>query len=418
MDERAVSSENILVGKRIILGITGSIAAYKAAGLTSQLTQMGASVDVVMTEAARRFIAPLTFQALTGRPVYGDMWETDSGGGLGTHIAHVGLAHQADLLLVAPITANSIARLALGLADDLLGTIALAARCPIVIAPAMDAGMYGNEATQGHVEVLRARGVHVAGPGIGRMASGLEGVGRFLEPEEIVGHCRWVLGGLRGRLRGRRVVVTAGPTREALDPVRFLSNYSTGKQGFAVAQAAVDAGAEVALIAGPVGLPTPVGVERIDVESAEEMCGAVVDTASGAAQADALIMAAAVADFRPVEVSGAKVKKGGGAGLRLELAQTADILVEALQQENRPRVAVGFAAESEDVVANAQGKLRDKGLDLIVANDITASDAGFAADTNRVHFVTAEGVEALPLMSKAAVAGRIVAWVADRLGAE
>jgi phosphopantothenoylcysteine decarboxylase/phosphopantothenate--cysteine ligase len=239
----------ILAEKRIILGVTGSIAAYKAVAVASQLTQAGARVDVIMTEAATRFVTPLTFQALTGRPVYTSLWGTDSGG-METHIAHVGLAHEADLLLIAPITAQSIARLAHGLADDLLSVTALAARCPVVIAPAMDVGMYEAPATQANLDVLRERGVTIAGPTVGRMASGFEGPGRLIEPEEIVGHCRYALG-QGGQLAGRRVVVSAGPTQEPLDPVRYLTNYSSGRQGFALAQAAVDAGAEVTLISGP-----------------------------------------------------------------------------------------------------------------------------------------------------------------------
>lgn len=406
--------ENVLTNKRIILGVTGSIAAYKAATIASRLTQIGAQIDVIMTEAATRFVAPLTFQALTGRPVYTTMWETDPGGGMGTHIAHVGLGHEADLLLIAPITAHTIARLAHGLADDLLSVTALAARCPLVIAPAMDAGMYENSVTQSNVELLRARGVHVAGPAMGRMASGLEGLGRFLEPDEIIGHCRWVLG-QAGPLRGRRVVVSAGPTREVIDPVRFISNHSSGKQGFTIAQAAIDAGAEVMLISGPVYLPTPIGAQSIDVVTAQEMHDAVLEHSTGHQQADALIMSAAVADFRPAQVAQQKIKKDAAGVQRVELARTPDILLEVSRQERRPHLMVGFAAESEDLISNAQGKLAAKNLDLIVANDITASDAGFAADTNRVHFVTPDGVESLPLMSKAAIAARLMAWIVEHL---
>jgi phosphopantothenoylcysteine decarboxylase/phosphopantothenate--cysteine ligase len=413
-----MSVTTVLTGKRIILGVTGSIAAYKAATLASRLTQGGAQVDVIMTEAATRFVAPLTFQALTGRPVYTTMWQTETGGGLGTHIAHVGLAHQADLLLIAPATAQTIARVALGLADDLLSVTALAARCPILIAPAMDAGMYENPATQQHVESLRARGVYFAGPGIGRMASGLEGLGRFLEPEEIIGHCRQVLG-LTGPLSGRQVVVTAGPTREPLDPVRFISNYSSGKQGFALAQAAVDYGARVTLISGPVSLPTPVGVQRVDVEQARQMLEAVLAHATGERQADALIMCAAVGDFRPARPAQHKIKKGEDirpdSPLQIELEENPDILLEVSKQPRRPRVTVGFAAESHDLIAHAQAKLTRKKLDLIVANDITAADAGFMAETNRVVFITPEGVEELPLMYKEEVAARVIKWVADRL---
>ncbi len=407
-------TENILTHKHIILGVTGSIAAYKAATIASHLTQMGARVDVIMTESATRFVAPLTFQALTGRPVYTDMWGTETGGGLGTHIAHVGLAHEADLLLIAPATANTIAKVALGLADDLLSVTALAAPCRMVIAPAMDAGMYANPATQAHVEALAARGIHIAGPGIGRMASGLEGLGRFLEPDEVIGHCRLALG-LDGPLAGRRVVVTAGPTCEPLDPVRFLSNYATGKQGFALAQAAIDAGADLTLIAGPVHLDTPVGAQRIDVGNARQMRDAVLSQATGKNRADALIMAAAVSDFRPAWEVEQKIKKSQTAEeLTLNLTHNPDILTELAEQSRRPRLVIGFAAESEDLIPQAQAKLEAKRLDMIVANDITAPDAGFAADTNRVHLITPEGVEELPLLSKEAVAARIIAWLSER----
>jgi phosphopantothenoylcysteine decarboxylase/phosphopantothenate--cysteine ligase len=408
-------STSILTDKHIILGVTGSIAAYKACTIASQLTQHGALVDVIMTEAATRFVSPLTFQSLTGRPAYTTMWQTDTSGGLGTHIAHVGLGHGADLMLIAPVTANTMAKIAHGRGDDLLSVTALAAHCPILVSPAMDVGMYEAPATQANIDILHARGVHFAGPGIGRMASGLEGLGRFIDPEEIIGHCRRVLG-MDGPLAGRRVVITAGPTREPLDPVRYLSNYSSGKQGFAIAQAAIDAGAEVTLIAGPVGLPTPIGAERVDVIDTRSMRDAVLAHATGDAPADALIMAAAVADFRPVELAEHKIKKAHGqAPAPIDLAENPDILYEVAQQTHRPAITVGFAAESDELIVHAQEKLARKKLDLIVANDITASDAGFAVDTNRVVFITPQGIDELPLLSKEAVAQRIVDWVADRL---
>lgn len=407
----------IFTGKRIILGVTGSIAAYKAAMIASRLTQEGALVDVIMTEAATRFVTPLTFQALTGRPVYTTMWETETGGGLGTHIAHVGLAHEANLLVIAPATAQTLARLAHGLADDLLSVTALAARCPILVAPAMDVGMYSAPATQANVETLRARGVRFAGPASGRMASGLEGLGRFLEPEAIVGHVRLALG-QGGRLSGRRVVVTAGPTREPIDPVRFLSNRSSGKQGIALAQAALDAGADVTLIAGPIREAMPVGAEIVEVLDARSMEQAVITLATGEQRADVLIMSAAVADFRPAQATQQKIKKEQGAPESIALARNPDILMSVAGQEQRPRLTIGFAAESQDVIANAQDKLARKKLDLIVANDITAAEAGFEVDTNRVILISGGGVEELPLLSKDGVARRIVDWAASRLDAE
>jgi phosphopantothenoylcysteine decarboxylase/phosphopantothenate--cysteine ligase len=416
-----MESISLLRDKRILLGVTGGIAAYKVCTLASRLTQAGAQVDVVMTESATRFVAPLTFEALTGRPVYTDMWRT-SGEALPTHISHVGLAHAADLLVIAPATANTLAKLAAGLADNLLTTLALAASCPVLAVPAMDVGMWSHPATQANVAALRERGritdirVHFAGPAYGRMASGLEGEGRMVEPDEILGHVRLVLG-RTGALAGRQVVVTAGPTREPLDPVRFLSNPSSGRQGFAIAQAALDRGAAVTLITGPTHLPTPVGTERVDVASAQEMHDAVI---AAVERADVLLMAAAVADYCPANVSSHKIKKGEG-GLILRLARTLDILSAVAvrwAETGCPRVAVGFAAESEDLVENARAKLAAKNLDLIVANDITARDAGFAAETNRVVLIGRDGsVESLPLMSKVAVAEAVLERVVGLLAA-
>jgi phosphopantothenoylcysteine decarboxylase/phosphopantothenate--cysteine ligase len=400
----------VLQDKRIILGVTGSIAVYKAAMLASHLTQAEAHVDIIMTEAAVRFVTPLTFQALTGRPVYTDMWQAEHGGGLETHIAHVGLASEADLLVIAPATAQTIAKIALGLADNLLTVTALAARCPVLIAPAMDVGMFENPATQAHLTTLRGRGVHIAGPAWGRMASGQEGLGRFLEPDELLGHCRLALGH-GGRLTGCRVVVTAGPTHEPIDPVRFISNHSSGKQGFALAQAAIDLGAEATLITGPVNLPTPIGAQRVDVQSAQEMLDAVLEHIAGA---DALLMAAAVSDFRPEQITDQKLKKETGLEA-LTLAPTPDILMHVAESERRPHIVVGFAAETQDLIDNARAKLTRKGLDLIVANDVSAEDAGFGVDTNRVTLITSGQLTTLPLLSKAEVAEHILDWVAKRL---
>ncbi|MEA3375110.1 MAG: bifunctional phosphopantothenoylcysteine decarboxylase/phosphopantothenate--cysteine ligase CoaBC [Chloroflexota bacterium] len=403
----------LLEQRRILLGITGGIAAYKACSLASHLTQAGAQVDVVMTEAATRFVAPLTFEALTGRPAYTSLWRT-SGDGLPTHIAHVGLAHAADLLVIAPATANTMAKLAQGVADNLLTTLALAARCPLLLAPAMDVGMWGHPATQANVAALREWGVTFAGPARGRMASGLEGEGRMVEPDEILGHVRRVLG-RNGPLAGRRVVVSAGPTEEPLDPVRFLSNPSSGRQGFALSQAAVDRGAEVTLVAGPTHLATPVGVERVDVRTAEEMKDAVLEAS---AAADVLLMAAAVSDYGPAEAAAQKMKKGAG-DLTLRLTRRPDILTAVKRERaetGRPHVVVGFAAETDDLVANACEKLEAKGLDLIVANDVTLADAGFGVETNRVVLLEPDGkATELPLMSKSAVAQRVLDRVEDLL---
>jgi len=406
----------LLKDKHILLGVAGGISAYKACTLASHLTQARAAVDVVMTEAATRFVAPLTFEALTGRPVYTDLWDAP-GEGLPTHIAHIGLAHAADLLVIAPVTANTMAKLAQGIADNLLTALVLAASCPVLVAPAMDVGMWAHPATQANAATLRERGVHFAGPARGRMASGLEGKGRMMEPDEILGHARWVLG-RTGRLAGRRVVVTAGPTREPLDPVRFLSNPSSGRQGFALAQAALDRGAQVTLVSGPTHLSTPVGAERVDVASAQEMHEAVMLAVE---QADVLLMAAAVADYGPAKAAAQKIKKGKD-DLNLRLVRTRDILsaVAVRWAETRsPRVVVGFAAESQDLIENARAKLAAKNLDLIVANDVTAPDAGFAADTNRVVTLGRGGdLEELPLMSKGAVAEAILDRVESLLTEE
>jgi phosphopantothenoylcysteine decarboxylase/phosphopantothenate--cysteine ligase len=403
----------LLEDKRIVLGITGGIAAYKTCSLASHLTQAGAQVDVVMTEAAMRFVTPLTFEALTGRPAYTSMWRT-SGEALPTHIAHVGLAYAADLLVIAPATANTMAKLAQGLADNLLSTLALAARCPLLLAPAMDVGMWSHPATQANVAMLRQRGVALAGPTRGRMASGLEGEGRLVEPDEILGHVRRVLG-RDGPLAGQKVVVSAGPTQEPLDPVRFLSNPSSGRQGFALSQAAVDRGAAVTLVTGPTHLATPVGVERVDVRTAEEMKEAVLEAS---ATGDALLMAAAVGDYGPTEVAAQKMKKGTS-DLTLRLTRTPDILAAVAEKRAAtgcPRVVVGFAAETEDLLENARKKLEAKDLDLIVANDVTAAYAGFGTETNRVVLLGRDGeATELPLMSKFAVAERVLEQVGNLL---
>jgi len=394
----SVSTIPVLANRRILLGVTGSIAAYKAADLASQLTQAGALVDAVLSEAAQRFVSPLTLASVTGRRAYtdADLWGADS------HILHVDLGSGADVVLVAPATAHTLAKLAAGHADTLLCLAALAARGPLLLAPAMDAGMFEHPATQANLDILRGRGAIVLGPAEGRMASGLAGLGRLLEPEEIVGHLRLILG-RAGPLAGRSVTVTAGGTHEPIDPVRVVANRSSGRQGFALAQAALDRGASVTLISGPSTLATPVGAERIDVTTAAEMQQAVLSRLEAA---DVLLMAAAVADFR-ADPSVQKIKRAKGE-LNLTLRPTEDILALVSQRRkkgSRPRVVVGFAAESQDLVANARLKARDKGLDLIVANDILAADAGFAVETNRVTLIDSSGsVQELPLLTKAEVA--------------
>lgn len=400
----------VLSGRQVLLAVTGSIAAYKAVELASLLTQSEAKVDVVLSDAARRFVSPLTFQSVTGRTAYRDQ---DLWGERG-HVLHLNLARAAELMVVAPATANTLAKLAAGAADNLVTLAALAIDCPLVVAPAMDAGMYQHPTVQDNVERLRSRGVHVAGPAHGRMASGLSGLGRLLEPSELLGHLRLALGA-GGPLRETRVIVTAGGTQEPLDPVRSLTNRSTGKQGYALAQAALDRGAEVVLISGPTHLPAPIGAERIDVTTTEQMHQAVLEAL---ADADALLMAAAVADFRPADRSSSKIKKEEGAP-EITLEPTVDILRkvgEMRRESGRPAVLVGFAAESEDLEANAGDKLHEKGLDLIVVNDITATDSGFGVDTNRVKIIDADDiVQALPLLSKTEVAERVLERVEDIL---
>lgn len=403
---------SVLTNKHILLGVTGSIAAYKAADLASKLTKAGAQVDVILSAAAEKFVTPLTFQSVTGRRAYNDadLWGNEA------HVIHVGLGHKADLLVIAPCTANTIAKLAHGQADTLLTVTALAAHCPLMIAPAMDGGMYDHPATQENLDTLRKRGATVIEPAAGHLASGLVGVGRLPETHELLGHIRLALGHT-GVLADKRVVVTAGGTQEPLDPVRVLTNRSSGKQGYALAQAALDAGAQVTLITTPTMLTPPVGAQVIQVETAKQMLAAVLKEAEGA---DALIMAAAVADFRPKNAAKDKIKKEGGIP-QIEFEATEDILktVSASgfgEAGRRPRVVAGFAAESQSLLENATNKLKSKGLDMIAANDISARDAGFAVETNRITLLFKDGRrESLSLMSKAEVAEIIIERIAALL---
>jgi phosphopantothenoylcysteine decarboxylase/phosphopantothenate--cysteine ligase len=401
---------SIFTGKRILLGVTGSIAAYKAADLASKLAQAGALVDVILTPAAEKFVTPLTFQSVTGRRAYtdSDLWGGEA------HVLHVGLAHTADALVIAPCTANTLAKLAHGLADNLLTITALANRAPLLLAPAMDGGMFDAPATQSNLTILRERGASVIGPAEGHLASGLSGRGRMTEPAEILGHLRLVLG-RGGALAAKTIVISAGGTQEPLDPVRVLTNRSSGKQGYALAQAALDAGAQVTLITTPTSLTPPIGAKVIRVETAKQMLEAVL---AESAKADALIMAAAVADFRPKKAAGNKMKKRDGIP-QVTLEATEDVL-EAVAREKskkkRPKVTVGFAAESQSLLENASEKLTSKKLDMIVANDISAPDAGFGVETNRVTLLFATGKqESLPLMSKVDVAETIIARLAALL---
>jgi phosphopantothenoylcysteine decarboxylase/phosphopantothenate--cysteine ligase len=396
----------LLEGKHVVLGVTGGIAAYKSADLASRLVQAGARVDVVMTAAAAEFVRPLTFQALTHRPVAMHMFTLLQE----TEIGHVSLGQRADVMIIAPATANTIAKLAHGLADNMLTTTALACRSPLLLAPAMESGMWENPVTLANMAILRNRGVHAVGPESGRLASGGQGYGRMSEPTAILDAARWLLG-RSGRLAGTTVIVTAGGTREAIDPVRFVGNRSSGKMGFALAAAARDRGAAVTLIHGPAALPTPYGVKNVAVDSCAEMECAVLECLR---DTDALIMAAAVADYRPQSAAAQKIKKGDN-DLALNLVRTADILSAVAKRRGdgcRLKVVVGFAAETRDVLDNARAKLERKQLDLIVANDVSAADSGFEVDTNRVTLLDAAGgVQTLPLMSKPAVAEQII----DRL---
>jgi phosphopantothenoylcysteine decarboxylase/phosphopantothenate--cysteine ligase len=401
-------TEKFLTQKNVLLGVTGSIAAYKAADLASKLTQAGALVDVILTPAAIEFIAPLTFQSVTGRPAFTDeaLW------GAQAHVLHVGLAHTADMFAITPATANTIAKLAHGLADNLLVLSALSFGSgtpvrPLLIAPAMDGDMLNHPSTQENLEVLRQRGAVIIGPEVGHLASGLEARGRMTEPAILLGHIRYLLT-RQGPLQGRHVVITAGGTQEPIDPVRYITNRSSGKQGYALAQAALDKGADVTLISTHVSLPVPMGVTHIQVTCAKEMESAVL---SACHQADILLMAAAVSDFRPVQSASQKIKKRAGLS-SVELEPTADILsavAELRQRTDHPAIVVGFAAETQDLINNAEQKRKSKHLDLIVANDISAPDSGFGVDTNQVTFIQSDGqVVPLPMMSKQEVADRVI----------
>ena len=388
---------------RILLGVSGGIAAYKGADLVRRLGDAGCEVRVVMTESAARFVTPLTFQALSGNPVRTSLWDESAEAAMG----HIELARWADHVLIAPASADVIARLAHGIANDLLTTLCLASAAPIAVAPAMNQQMWANPATQDNIATLRRRGVAIFGPASGSQACGEFGSGRLLESMEIVAE----LARLRGprELADLNIVVSAGPTYEDIDPVRFLGNRSSGRMGFAIAQAAAEQGAQVTLVAGPVHLPTPPGVRRIDVRSAREMHVAVM---SAAAQADIYVAAAAVGDFRPSEVAAHKIKKQGDGGLSLVLTQNPDILADVSNLERRPFL-VGFAAETENLEAYARAKLERKRLDLVAANKV-GNGLGFETDENAITLISADGAEQLPTAPKGELARDLVGRIAAR----
>ena len=392
-----------LADKHIVLGVTGSIACYKALDLASKLVQVGALVDTIMSYGATQFVTPLAFRSITHREVVTDGFDPNSQ----FAIEHVALAQQANIVVIVPATAHCIAKLAAGLADDPLTTTVIATRAPLLVAPAMDAGMFEHAATQENLAKLRERGVVIAGPAEGRLASGLVGMGRLLETPQLMGYIAATLG-KDGHLAGRKIVVSAGGTQEPIDPVRVIANHSSGKMGYALAEAARDRGGEVVLVAAPTSLPDPPLVRVVRVRTAQQMCEEVLQEV---AQADALLMAAAVADYRPATEATQKIKKSANE-LTILLTKTPDILDAAIGNF----VKVGFSAESENLAANAQAKLQRKSLDLIVANDITDPQSSFGADTNRVTLIDRDlKVEELPLLTKYKVSQRILDRVRDLL---
>ena len=400
---------NILKDKRVVLGVTGSIAAYKAVDLASKLHQSGAVVDVIMSHGAQEMVRPLSFQAITHRPVISEVFSPL----METEIGHVTLARQADVFVVAPATANVIAKLALGLADDMITTTALATTAPMLVAPAMESHMYQHPATRQNIETLRQRGAVVMQAGTGHLASGASGVGRLPEPLEIVGAICALLG-RTGDLAGRRVVITAGGTQESLDPVRYITNRSSGKMGFRLAETARDRGAQATIITAPSAEATPYGVRRVDVVTGLQMLDAVMSELDGA---DALVMAAAVADFRPAQVSEQKIKKGTQEGITLELTRNPDILKEVAYARAQGRFAnlivVGFAAETENLIENGQKKLAEKNLDLVVANPVPESFAG--EESQAIFIYRNQPMKPFEKQPKTQIADKVWDVVAERL---
>jgi phosphopantothenoylcysteine decarboxylase/phosphopantothenate--cysteine ligase len=395
----------MLKNKTIVLGVSGSIAAYKAVELASQLTQKGARVDVILTPSATEFITPLTFRSITGRPVVTTMWDADSE----FHVEHIALAEAADAVVVAPATANIIAKIAAGIADEMVTCTVLATKAPVIISPAMNVNMYENPVTQENIGKLKARGFTFVGPVEGRLATGIKGSGRFIDIQEIIKVIDSTLNKKKDLLN-RNIVVTAGGTQEPIDPVRCITNYSSGKMGYAIAEAATERGARVTLISAPTSLLKPSCSCILDVRTTEDMYRAVKDAAVGA---DVLIMAAAVADFKPVKASSQKIKRKNLPALSIEMERTTDILAQVRGRFLR----VGFAAESQDLLDNARSKLKQKELDLIVANDITVAGSTFGSDNNQVIIIDRTGkTEELPLISKVEVAHRILDRIIKLLG--
>jgi phosphopantothenoylcysteine decarboxylase/phosphopantothenate--cysteine ligase len=403
----------VLEGRRILLIIAGGIAAYKSLELIRRLRERGAAVRCVMTEAARQFVTPLSVASLSEDKVYGELWSlTDE-----SEMGHIRLSRDADLLVVAPATADLIARMAAGLADDLAATTLLASDKQVLIAPAMNAMMWAHPATQANLAMLKARGVLRVGPGAGELACGEIGYGRMAEPAEILTAITRILTsapGLEQRLAGTRALVTSGPTREPIDPVRYLSNHSSGKQGHAIAAALAALGADTVLVSGPTQQPTPAGVRLVAVETARQMLSA----SEAALPVDVAVMAAAVSDWRVETEAGQKLKKDGGGPPLLHLVENPDILATiAARRNDRPSLVVGFAAETENVVANAVEKRRRKGCDWILANDVSPGTGTFGGDSNTIHLVYDGGVEDWPVLTKAEIAARLAERIASRIGA-
>ncbi len=399
----------MLKGKTVVLGVCGGIAAYKAVDVVSRLVKLGATVHVIMTAAAVQFVAPLTFREISGQPVYTTMWEEPKL----WNVEHIALARRADLFVIAPATANMIAKIANGIADDFLSTTVMATPAPVLLAPAMNTEMFQSAATQANLKTLESRGFKIMTPASGMLACGTEGIGRLPEPEAIVERitAHFEVG---KSMRGLRLLITAGGTREAIDPVRYIGNRSSGKMGYAIAAVAAERGAEVTLVSGPVSLAVPAGVKRVSVESALEMREAVL---AAFPVTDVVIKAAAVADYRPEVVSEQKIKKNS-ANLTVALTKNPDILAE-LGKIKTGQFLVGFAAETQELVANATEKLRRKNLDMLVANDVTLPGAGFESETNIVKLLSKDGrVEELPQMSKQSLAGLLLDRVMLQINAQ